>query len=245
MTITAGTVDTGSACFPGFSPAALELLGELERNNHREWFRRHESDYRQLVTEPACALVASLAPLVRSRLGPGLRVEPRPGGSLLRPQRDARFTPQAPYRPYLEFWFWEGDGSSRFNPGYFLRAAPNANLLGAGLRAFPPDLLAAYRRAVDQPGRGLEVTRVLRRLTGRGWLVGGAELSRLPAPYPQDHERAGLLRHTGLLVQSSALPTEALFSPELPIFVVEAYRNLRPLHRWLVNLRADKASAMT
>jgi len=238
MTMVAETRRASSASFTGFSASALDFLKELESHNDRNWFRQHGSDYRRLITEPACALITSLAPLLSSKLGAQLRVEPRPGGSLLRPQRDARFTPQTPYRPYLELWFWEGEGPSRLHPGYFLRVAPTANWMGAGLRSFPPETLAAYRRAVDEPNCGLELARLLRRLEGRGWQVDGPNLSRVPTPYPQDHERAGLLRHTGLVVQSSDLLAEALFVPELPIQLVEAYRSLKPLHRWLVNLQA-------
>lgn len=238
MTLAAETRPASSASFRGFSPSALDFLSALENHNDRDWFRQHELDYRRLITEPACALITSLAPLLRSQLGAQLRVEPRPGGSLLRPQRDARFTPQTPYRPYLELWFWEGEGPSRLHPGYFLRVAPTANWVGAGRRSFPPDALAAYRRAVDEPSRGLELARLLRRLEGRGWQVDGANLSRVPAPYPQDHERAGLLRHRGLVMRRSDLLADALFVPELPAHLVEAYRSLKPLHRWLVNLQA-------
>ncbi len=241
MTMVAETRPAGSTSFKGFSPNALEFLQELERNNDRNWFRLHESDYRRLITEPACALVTSLAPLLRSKLGAELRIEPRSGGSLLRPQRDARFTPKTPYRPYLELWFWEGEGPSRRHPGYFFRVTPTGNWLGAGLRSFPPDALAEYRRAVEEPSRGLQLARLLRRLQSRGWQVEGACLSRVPAPYPQDHERAGLLRYTGLVVQGSTLPAAALFDPDLPARLLEAYRSLKPLHCWLVNLLSTVA----
>ncbi|MBJ7603331.1 MAG: DUF2461 family protein [Candidatus Dormibacteraeota bacterium] len=73
MTLAAETRPASSASFRGFCPRALDFLSALENHNDRDWFRQHELDYRRLITEPACALITSLAPLLRSQLGAQLR----------------------------------------------------------------------------------------------------------------------------------------------------------------------------
>src|SRR5437764_398782 len=115
----------GQRVFTGFPREAYEFLGQLARNNRRDWFAARRGAYRALLVQPAVALVAELGPRLRKRVSPELRAEPRVGGSILRQHHDARFAPgDQPFRPYLEVWFWEGSGGARFHPGLFLRIAP-------------------------------------------------------------------------------------------------------------------------
>jgi uncharacterized protein (TIGR02453 family) len=224
------------APFQGFDPSACELLRDLAHHNSREWFHTHAEDHRRLLLEPACALVVAMAPELRRRVGRGLRAEPRVGGSVLRPGRDARFHRASPYRPYVEAWFWEGEGSSRLNPGYFLRLEPDRAVIGSGIRRLPPPRLVTFRAAVDEPVSGLELAAAIRQLEARSWRLAGPALRRVPAPYGPDHERAELLRRLGLVLESDQLPREVCFGPELVSRLVEAYRQLRPIHRWLLRL---------
>ena len=73
-----------------------------------------------------------------------------------------------------------------------------------------------------------------------GYEVTGQRLRRTPGPYPPDHERAMLLRRSGLRVErAEALPPtmpEALLGPVLPELLVSAFVRLKPLHRWLRRL---------
>jgi uncharacterized protein (DUF2461 family) len=88
--------------FAGFSREGLQLLGQLALNNHRDWFEQHRERYRALLLQPAMALVSELGDLLCRRVTPGLRAEPRVGGSILRPRRDARFVRGEPYRAHME-----------------------------------------------------------------------------------------------------------------------------------------------
>lgn len=212
--------------FPLGTPAFLHALGNTR---DRSWLGQHRGEYESLVLEPACGLVTALAGPLRRRVGRGLRVEPRVGGSILRPHRDARFAPDRPLKPHLELWFWEGAGPSRRHPGFFIRVEPERLTLGAGIRSFAGPQLLGYRQAVDDPQRGLDLAALLRRLERAGWGAGGRSLHRVPPPYSADHERAALLRHLGLWVETDALPLESIHEPSLPDVVVAAFRSLRPL----------------
>jgi uncharacterized protein (TIGR02453 family) len=221
--------------FTGFPLAALGLLAELAANNRRDWFAQHRAEVEAFLLDPSRALIRELAPRLR-RLSPGLRAEPHVGGSILRLQRDARFARESPFKDHLELWFWEGSGPSRLHPGFFLRLAAHQLIVGGGIRSLPPESLAGYRRAVDEPGTGLELTRLLGRLARRGWSLRGHRLRGVPPPYPPEHERADLLRRTGLWVECQSPPPDELFDPELVTLVSGRFRALLPLHRWLLRV---------
>src|SRR5690348_8661936 len=79
-------VATAGRHFGGFTRDGLELLRQLEANNTRTWFAAHRQLFRELLVGPALDLVVELGPLLRRRVSPGLRAEPRIGGSILRLQ---------------------------------------------------------------------------------------------------------------------------------------------------------------
>ncbi|HEY4025603.1 MAG TPA: DUF2461 family protein [Candidatus Dormibacteraeota bacterium] len=226
--------------FAGFSREGLELLRQLEDNNNRAWYTPRRQLFQELLVEPALDLVVELGPLLRERISPGLRAEPRVGGSVLRMQHDARYRKERPFRTHLELWFWEGRGPSHRHPGFFVRVTPDQLVLGAGITLFPPDLLVRYRELVDQPSTGRELVGILNRLATAGLRVGGSCLQRTPRPFPADHERATLLRRLGLRAERlESLPEtmpEAVLGPVLPELLAAGLARLRPLHRWLRRL---------
>jgi len=226
--------------FGGFTRESLELLRQLEVNNSRAWFAAHRQLVQELLVEPALDLVVELGPLLHKEVSPGLRAEPRVGGSILRMQHDARFRREAPLRTHLELWFWEGRGPSRQHPGFFVRLASERLVLGAGITLFPPAMLRRYREQVDLPGPGRALAGLLHRLEASGLGLTGATLRRTPRPYPPDHERAALLRRVGLRVErAEALPgamPDAVLGPVLPRLLVGGFVRLKPLHEWLRRL---------
>jgi uncharacterized protein (TIGR02453 family) len=226
--------------FGGFDRSGLDLLRELRDNNTRAWFAAHRQLIRRLLVGPALDLVADLGPLLRERVSPGLRAEPRVGGSILRMAHDSRFFEDRPYRTHLELWFWEGRGPSHQHPGFFVRVAPEELALGVGITLFPPDMLLRYREHVDLPDSGRQLAGLLHRLEAAGARVGGQCLRRTPRPFAADHERAPLLRQIGLRVERlerlpEAMP-EAVLGPILPELLVSGFLRLEPVRRWLLRL---------
>ena len=67
---------------------------------------------------PHCMAPAGAVRECLPRLGPGIHAEPRVRGSIFAINRDIRFSnDKSPYKPYLDLWFWQGDGPSRERPG--------------------------------------------------------------------------------------------------------------------------------
>ncbi len=226
--------------FGGFSRESLELLRQLEANNTQHWYGAHRKLFQELLIDPALDLVADVGPLLRRRVSPGLRAEPRIGGSLLRMQHDARYLRATPFRTHLELWFWEGRGPSHQHPGFFARVGADLLVVGAGITLFPPDQLLRYRHQVDLPGPGRELAGLLHRLDAAGMRASGQCLQRTPRPYPAAHERASLLKRLGLRMERAEPLREptpaAVLGPLLPELLVSGFARLEPLHRWLLRL---------
>jgi hypothetical protein len=110
-------------------------------------------------------------------------------------------------------------------------------MLGAGMTRFSPQQLDRYRRAVDAPATGLALAAILHHLAKAGWRDGGASLRRVPPPFDSSHERAELLKRTGLLAERDGVLPPAVHGPALAALLVAEFRRLLPLHRWLVALR--------
>ncbi len=187
------------ASFTGFDPAALDFLRDLGEHNDRAWFEAHRADYEGLLLLPARELVIALGERLAA-IAPGVNADPRVNGSILRINRDTRFSnDKRPYKTHLDLWLWEGDGPSRASSGFFLRLEADRVGYGAGMHHFEKGMLAAYRAAVDDPKRGPALQRAVKKATASGALVGREQWKRVPAPYAADHPAGGAppLRRAG------------------------------------------------
>jgi uncharacterized protein (TIGR02453 family) len=219
--------------FTGFDPSAFAFLRDLHDHNDRTWFHEHQADYRELLLEPARALVVALGERLAA-VAPGVHADPRVNGSILRIARDTRFSvDQTPYRTHLALWLWEGDGPSRECAGYLMRLDADSVTLGVGAHHFSHGGLAEYRRAVDSDDRGAALDRAVRKAVKAGAQFGPPQWKRVPAPYAADHPRAELLRHGGLVAATTdPLPPEAL-TTAFPDWCAARWRPLRPLQAWV------------
>ena len=128
--------------FEDFSRELPTFLGDLTANNSKKWFDAHRKDYEALYVEPAKAFVEAMGPALQ-KLSPGVRAEPRVNGSLMRINRDTRFSKdKTPYKTTLDLMFTEGEGKMRLCPGFYFRISADELGMGAGMHGFDPDRLA-------------------------------------------------------------------------------------------------------
>jgi uncharacterized protein (TIGR02453 family) len=217
----------------GFPKQTLKFLSELSRNNEKAWFEAHRADYEAFFLEPAKAFVEALAAPLK-KLDPKLQAQPRVNGSILRINRDVRFSKdKTPYKDHLDLWFWSGSKKGWDSSGYFFRLTPAKLLLGCGIHGFAPPLLAQYRQNVLDEKRGPELAKLATALRKKGYTVGGESYKQTPRGVPADHPRAALLRHGGLYASWEAKHPKELGSARLVDFVLGHFANTAPLHRWL------------
>jgi len=211
------------APFLGF-PDAVAFLTDLRANNDRAWFTAHKARYERSCKAPAEAFMAALRPELEALAGVPL------GGKLFRIHRDVRFSKdKSPYNTHIHIGFQPLDAGAR-RGGFYFGLDPNGASLGVGDFEFNGPDLVRYREAVDAAEAGGRLADLLAGLDAR---VPDPELKRAPAPYPQDHPRADLLRRKSLNVWRDL--TTDLASPDLAEVVRERFQALDPVNRWMTD----------
>ena len=225
-----GLIKTG---FPGFPPAAQRFLADLRDHNDREWFDANKKTYETAIKLPAEALLAHLEPELAALAGGPV------SGKIFRIHRDVRFSKdKRPYNAHLHIAFPAAHGRSSdvVACGYFFALEPDKAILGAGGFDFAGPVLDAYRAAVADPKKGAALEAILAKLTKAGLRIEGAELKRVPAPFPADHPRADLLRRKGLHVWRDIEDPAVVTDPRLFAEAQATFKTLAPLVTWLSTL---------
>jgi uncharacterized protein (TIGR02453 family) len=231
--------------FSGFPQEALLFLKELAANNDRNWFKAHEPDYQHYLLEPAQGFVVALGERLKT-ISNSLAYSPQTNGtgSIMRIYRDIRFSKdKSPYHTYLRIMFWEGSQKKTENPGFFFSMDANGGGLFAGMHMFSKEMLEIYRQAVADPNLGKQLEDGLIAIRDAGkYEIGGETYKRVPAGYPVDHERAGLLLYNGLYALSPKIESTSLTTPGLIDICYAHCYNMAPVQQWLVNLVSSQAA---
>ncbi len=216
--------------FTGYSPEALAFLAKLPERD-RPWFKAHQKEYNALISGPTKALVTALgARLVELR--PGLVASPKTNGSIAPINNDLRFSPdKASYKDHLLLKFWEGE-PKKTAPTLYVRIAPDNVGFATGI--VPADV-GKWRALVDGPD-GARLAKAIAGLCRRGTVdVAGQALKRVPAPYPQDHPRADLLRHKMFQVRWPEPIPKAIHSGAFVGWCVKWLESCLDVHATLVD----------
>ncbi|MBV9172093.1 MAG: DUF2461 domain-containing protein [Chloroflexi bacterium] len=237
------SASTDTERFSGFPDAAVQFLLELQAEQSRAWFKAHQSEFDALCRRPLELFVLELrARLEKDYPGAG-EVEPH----FFRIQRDTRFArdkspyktnvaAELPLRPYAP-------GEEEHSvPGVYVSFGLDGEFLGVGCWHMQPEALARMRSAIADDKTGPALHKYLDRLLKKGWTVESIEmLKRVPAPYPQDHPRAELLKRKGLAL--SAHPAEGLAATrEFVNWSAQRLREAKPVVLWLDRLVRPKNS---
>mgnify|MGYP000600212678 CR=1 FL=1 len=123
-----------SLYFSGFTPAALQFLEDLAKNNTREWFAEHKPDYEHLLKNPSLGLVDVMNERFEDL---GLAFVSTPKASLFRIHRDTRFSKdKSPYKTNCGISFpyhaRRQDGTAVNSPGLYLHIAPQELFVAGG-----------------------------------------------------------------------------------------------------------------
>lgn len=99
--------------FTGYSKESFKFFAELSENNSLAWFTQNRKRYDTYIVFTAKTLINSLAPFF-NQLEPKINTEPKFDKTMLRINKDARFTDKAPYRTYFLIHFRRFKKDSEF-----------------------------------------------------------------------------------------------------------------------------------
>jgi uncharacterized protein (TIGR02453 family) len=218
------------AAAPRFPPGAVRFLRSLERNNDREWFRRHRDEFEALIDTPMNALIERLALDFRAIL-PEVQASVRI--SRYRIYRDTRFTDnKKPLKTHVAAIFPSRLLPRHEGPGLYLEIAPGWVYAGGGIYMPPPDVLRLLREHIAERHR--QLARIVsgprfRRMFGE---IEGDKLTRMPRGYPVDHPAGEFLKFRQILAGrewAASFASSPRFYPE----VLDTFRTLAPLITFL------------
>jgi uncharacterized protein (TIGR02453 family) len=215
--------------FTGFPEEAIQFLLELQAEQSRAWFKAHQDDYVRLCRRPMELLIEELQARLVDVFPYIATVEPH----IFRIQRDTRFSKdKSPYKTNiaasLPVGTATGDDERHTTPGVYLSFGLDGEYVAVGAWHMEPPVLARYRELLDTPRVGASLNTTVKKLLAQGWQLGSMEaLKRVPAPYPQDHACAELLRRKGLAV--SIQPADGITAD----WAEARLRDAAPMVNWL------------
>ena len=223
-----------NAAFPGFSPAGLAFLAGLAHNNTKRYFDTHRRTYQTELLEPSKAFVIALGAALQQCVSPDLRAEPRVGGSMFRIANDLRFAQnRPPYKPHLDFAFWQGPLGPRRDPSLILRITPTEIHLGADVFALTGAALDHYRAALRDPARAAELDNAVTALTDKGAELSEPTRVRPPAGFtPTSPATRFAVRDGFHLTQHFAHPA-TIVTAEFLTWCTDRLAPYTPIHQWL------------
>lgn len=200
--------------FSGYSPDAIGFLVELAANNDRDWFHANQDRYESVIREPSLEFIAGMRPRVHEISAHIAVIDKKVGGSLLRPQRDTRFSANAePYKTNVGVYFRHAAGKDIHAPGMYFHFDADEVFVGVGMWHPDAEALGKVRkRIVAKPD-------VYRRSIGsasfkRYFTLGGESLRRAPKGYAEEHPMIEALKRKDHIAVGS-LPPGALHKAAL------------------------------
>lgn len=216
--------------FTGFPAGSLAFLRELPSRD-KMWFRANRATYDEEIMAPARAFVTALGEQLQAEISPDIVASPKVNGSIAPINRDLRFSAdKTPYKDHLLFRWWEG-AEKKMAPTLYVRLSAD----DVGFAAGALFDVGRWRALIDDDGSGGPLADAIAEI---GVLkpveVAGAELKRVPAPYPADHPRGDLLRHKWIQIRWSESVPAAVGSARFVGWCMSRLRLTADIHRWLV-----------
>lgn len=218
-----------------FPQSTIKFLTALSKNNNKEWFEKNRVRYDFELLQPAIQFVIDLGERLQE-LSPNIIALPKIDKSIFRLHRDVRFSKdKSPYKTNLGLYFWEGRRKKMECPGFYFHIEPKNFFLGAGMYVFTKELLNKYREVVSDPSKGKELKLIIDLiLKNKKYQLGGKTFKKVPRGFDPEYKYSDLLLHSGVYVYYESDDFKILTEKDPVDFAFKTFKDLYPLHKWLV-----------
>lgn len=215
-----------------FSKQTFTFLAALAQNNERAWFEQHRQEYEDLVRSPALDFISDMSDEMPAISRHFLAQPSKVGGSLMRIQRDTRFSKdKTPYKTNIGIQFRHEVGKDVHAPGYYLHIAPGECFVGIGLWHPEADALFKIREAIAQKGDEWLVARDAPAFR-KHYSLEGDTLANAPRGFARDHPLVADLKRKDFIGMAKLSEAEVT-SGTLRAQVVIRFRDAAPYMRFL------------
>ncbi len=214
-----------------FTPDLFAFLGDLSKNNDREWFNANRDRYEDSVKIPAMTFIAAMGPGLK-KISPHFQAIPSGrGGSLFRIHRDTRFSrDKSPYKTNTGMHFRHESAGDAHAPGFYVHLSPGEVFFGAGL--WKPDGPSTQAVREHIAANEKDWMSVRKSLKESGLTLKGESLKRPPRGFDASHPLIEDLKLKDFLA-SANLSEEVAVSPDFLDRITGLCRDSAPLMAFL------------
>jgi uncharacterized protein (TIGR02453 family) len=207
----------------------LSFLKQLARNNDREWFEAHRTDYdtaQGRFEDFVAALIIEISAF--HDLG-----SVTPKDCIFRIYRDVRFSKdKSPYKTNMAASIGPGGRKSMGFP-YYLHVSPgDHSMLAGGCHDASGEQIGAWRSAVDKDASTVKKIIGKKDFVAAFGGITGEKLAKAPHGYPADHPELDLLRLKQVTVMHT-VPDKELLAPSAVHSAAAVFKAMKPLMDYL------------
>jgi uncharacterized protein (TIGR02453 family) len=230
--------------FKGFPKEALLFLDSIRKNNNKEWFEVHRSEYEEYILNPSRAFVQEMGDHLMA-LEPTIDFEPKINKSLFRIYRDTRRmgANKAPLKSRIGIIFTQGSSGSRLQKSsFYLHFSPDELFVSAGVRWFEKPLLDAYREYIGDEERRVALDKLLKNIETKGYKTIEKGYKRYPRGFSPEMPSVDLNLYKGMAVYKILEPNLIENGDLLIETLYKIYEDMLPLQRVMyeISLRAKE-----
>lgn len=210
------------------------FLSGIAAHNDKAWFEENRPLYDTGYVAAGKAFVETLGPEL-ARMMPGLNFAPRINGSMMRVNRDVRFSKdKRPYKDHLDLWFWHGDKKGWDRPGFWFRLTATQAMMGSGIFRFDTEQMESFRQSVIHPRSARALQSAISEVHAAGPYDIGEKTRKLPPRgYTADPEFAEYLLYEGLTA-GITLPADVAYAEGFAEICLSHFAACLPIARWLL-----------
>ncbi len=208
----------------------LYFLGELEKNNNREWFQKNKPLYED-AKKAFESFINSLIPGI-ARFDSSVKfVEAK--DCTFRIFRDVRFAKdKSPYKNNFGAWITK-NGRKSSGPGYYFHVQPGECFISGGIHMPDPETLKKIRQEIFY--NVVELKRIMADRSFKKYFTGIDEWDKQKLPprdYPKDFEEIDLLKNRSYTI-THPVDKKMVESEKFSEYVLKVWQTMYPYNRFL------------
>jgi uncharacterized protein (TIGR02453 family) len=214
-----------------FSQHSFDFLNSLAVNNDREWFKANQQQYEDQVRTPALQFIEAMQGPILAMSPRFIAVAKKVGGSLMRPQRDSRFSKdKTPYKTNVGIQFKHFQAKDVHAPGFYVHIANDECFIAAGIWHPESKDLNAIRHCIDENPNAYQ--KALTQLSQAGFELTGDSLTRPPRGFDKHHPMIDELRRKDFIA-IKPISSEQVCQADFVEFCAQEYQHTRALMAYL------------
>ena len=231
--------------FKGFSKKTLPFLDSIRKNNNKEWFEAHRSEYENFILNPSRAFVIEMGEHLQA-LEPTINFSPKINKSLYRIYRDTRRmgANKEPIKHRIGVIFWQGNIKRMQSSSFYMHFSPEELMVAVGVRWFEKPMLDAFREYILDDAKRVELDKILTTIKAKdsGYTHLEKGYKRYPRGFSADMVCSDLSLYKGMATYKVLDPHLIENGEELINRLYKIYEDMLPLQQFMyeVSLRVKE-----